>query len=244
MSTIAVLGAGSWGTALAKLLADKGHTVRLWARRQPVADAIEADRENQAYLPGFALPDTLTATHHLSDAIIGADILLFVVPTHGLRAVLREAAPHFPKEAPIVSAIKGIENESLMLVSEIFEEELDAVHHPFLTYLGGPSFAKEVAAGVPTAVCVAGKDARVVEKVQQVFTTDRFRVYNTEDVAGVELGGALKNVIAIAAGIADGLGFGHNTRAGLITRGLAEISRLAIARGANPLTARGPERHG
>ena len=239
MTNIAVFGAGSWGTALAKLLADKGHRVRLWARRQVVAEAIQTDRENQAYLPGFALPDTLSATHKLSEAIDGAKLLLFVVPTHGLRAVLKEVSPHLPKDAPIVSAIKGIENESLMMVSEIFEEELDEVYHKNLTYLGGPSFAKEVAAGVPTAVCIAGKDAGVVQTAQEVFTTDRFRVYNTEDVAGVELGGALKNVIAIAAGIADGLGFGHNTRAGLITRGLAEISRLAIARGANPLTLAG-----
>ena len=239
MANVAVLGSGSWGTALAKLLADKGHQTALWARRQVVADAIQGDRQNEAYLPGFALPDTLRATHQLGHALEGAELVLVVVPTHGLRAVLKNVSPILPQGVPIVSAIKGIENESLMLVSEIFEEELPIERHPYLTYLGGPSFAKEVAAGVPTAVCIAGHENSVVEEAQEAFTTDRFRVYNTEDVVGVELGGALKNVIAIAAGIADGLGFGHNTRAGLITRGLAEISRLAIARGANPLTLAG-----
>jgi len=153
--------------------------------------------------------------------------------------VLQDAAPLFGTKAPIVSATKGIEIDSLMLVSEIFEDMLPESQHRQLAYLGGPSFAKEVAACLPTAVSVAGHDADVVAVAQEAFTTDRFRVYSTEDVVGVELGGALKNVVAIAAGIADGLGFGHNTRAGLITRGLAEISRLAISRGANPLTLAG-----
>jgi glycerol-3-phosphate dehydrogenase (NAD(P)+) len=235
----AVLGAGSWGTALAKLLADQGYPTRLWARRKPMADAIQGERENQAYLPGFALPDTLEATSDLGRALEGADLIVCVVPTHGLREVLQEAAPLFGTKAPIVSATKGIENDSLMLVSEMFEDVLPESQHRQLAYLGGPSFAKEVAANLPTAVSVAGHDANVVAVAQEAFTTDRFRVYSTEDVVGVELGGALKNVVAIAAGIGDGLGFGHNTRAGLITRGLAEISRLAIAKGANPLTLAG-----
>ncbi len=234
-----VLGAGSWGTALAKLLADQGHPTRLWARRKVMADAIQGQRENQAYLPGFPLPDTLETTSDLAFALEGSDLIVSVVPTHGLREVLQDAAPLFGTKAPIVSATKGIEIDSLMLVSEIFEDMLPESQHRQLAYLGGPSFAKEVAACLPTAVSVAGHDADVVAVAQEAFTTDRFRVYSTEDVVGVELGGALKNVVAIAAGIADGLGFGHNTRAGLITRGLAEISRLAISRGANPLTLAG-----
>lgn len=234
-----VLGAGSFGTSLAKLLADQGHETRLWARRAPVAEAIQSNRENQAYLPGFALPGTLECTADLAYALEDAELVLCVVPTHGIRSVLEEAAPLIRDGVPIVSGIKGIENETLMLVSEMFEDVLPEGRHDQLTYLGGPSFAKEVAAGVPTAVCIAGRDEAIVTQAQHAFTTDRFRVYSTEDVVGVELGGALKNVVAIAAGIADGLGFGHNTRAGLITRGLAEISRLAIAKGANPLTLAG-----
>jgi glycerol-3-phosphate dehydrogenase (NAD(P)+) len=224
---------------LAKLLADQGHPTRLWARRKVMADAIQGQRENQAYLPGFPLPDTLETTSDLAFALEGSDLIVSVVPTHGLREVLQDAAPLFGTKAPIVSATKGIEIDSLMLVSEIFEDMLPESQHRQLAYLGGPSFAKEVAACLPTAVSVAGHDADVVAVAQEAFTTDRFRVYSTEDVVGVELGGALKNVVAIAAGIADGLGFGHNTRAGLITRGLAEISRLAISRGANPLTLAG-----
>jgi glycerol-3-phosphate dehydrogenase (NAD(P)+) len=234
-----VLGAGSWGTALAKLLADQGHPTRLWARREVMAEAIQGERENQAYLPGFPLPDTLETTADLAFALDGSDLIVCVVPTHGLREVLKDAAPLFGTKAPIVSATKGIEIDSLMLVSEIFEDMLPESQHRQLAYLGGPSFAKEVAACLPTAVSVAGHDTDIVAVAQEAFTTDRFRVYSTEDVVGVELGGALKNVVAIAAGIGDGLGFGHNTRAGLITRGLAEISRLAISKGANPLTLAG-----
>lgn len=235
---VAVLGAGSWGTALAKLLADKGNHVRLWARRENIAADIEAARENKAYLPGAPLPKTLRATHSLESALHDADMIVSVIPSHGLRETLKEALALFP-DVPIVSASKGIENSTLKLVSEIFEEHLHHGRHKQLTYLSGPSFAREVALGMPTAVSVAGIDAAITARVQHAFSTDRFRVYSTDDVVGVEVGGALKNVIAIAAGIADGLGFGSNTRAALITRGLAEIGRLALKRGGHPLTLAG-----
>jgi glycerol-3-phosphate dehydrogenase (NAD(P)+) len=196
-------------------------------------------KENRRYLAGFGLCERLEATSELDRALDATEMVLAVVPSHGVREMLESAAPLFPAGAPICAAIKGIENGTLKLVSEIFEELLGEEHHHRLTFLGGPSFAKEVAADLPTAVCVAGKDERVAEEVQHVFNTDKFRVYRTDDVPGVELGGALKNVIAIAAGIADGLGFGHNTRAALITRGLAEMGRLSQKRGANPLTIAG-----
>jgi len=235
---IAVLGAGSWGTALAKLLADKGNEVQLWARKESQAAAIEMARENQRYLAGFALPETLHATHDLREALDGAALVVSVVPSHGLRELLPSVVPLLG-DAPIVSASKGIENGTLKLVSQIFEELVPPEKHALLTYLSGPSFAKEVAADMPTVVVVAGRHAGNATAVQHAFATDRFRVYTSTDVIGVELGGALKNVIAIATGIGDGLGFGHNTRAALITRGLAEIGRLAIEMGSDPLTLAG-----
>lgn len=239
MANVAVLGSGSWGTALAKSLSDQGHTVRLWARRAEQAEAIQTARENAQYLPGFPLAPTLTAGSDLAWALESAALVLSVVPTHGLREALREASRFLPPDAPILSATKGIENDSLKLVSGIFEDEFPKSSHRRLTYLGGPSFAKEVAAGMPTAVVVAGHDGDTCARVQELLTTDRLRVYTTDDVIGIELGGSLKNVMAIAAGIGDGLGFGHNTRAAIITRGLAEMSRLASKLGAHPLTLAG-----
>ena len=235
----AVLGAGSWGTALAKLLADNGHHVRLWARRPEQAEAIDRARENPDYLPGFALPENLRTTSDLIEAIDGVKLVLSVVPTHGLRAVLETAAPLLTEDAPILSCTKGIEQGTLMRVSQIFEEHLPESQQRMLTYLAGPSFAREVAARMPTAVTVAGHDEDVAHRVQHYLRNDTFRVYTTDDVVGAELGGALKNVIAIAAGIGDGLGFGHNSRAAIITRGLAEISRLAVAMGGRDETLAG-----
>jgi glycerol-3-phosphate dehydrogenase (NAD(P)+) len=236
---VAVLGAGSWGTAIAKLLSDKGCETRLWARSPEQAAVIQSERRNEKYLPGFTFSDSLVATSDFHRALDGVELVVPVIPTHGLRDVIPEAAKLIPRGAYVLGATKGIEQGSLKLVSQIFEELLPTAVHPRLTFLGGPSFAKEVAARLPTAVIVAGKNADSTTAVQSMLTTDRFRAYTTDDVIGVELGGALKNVIAIAAGISDGLGYGHNTRAGLITRGLAEISRLAIALGANPLTLAG-----
>lgn len=236
---MAVLGAGSWGTALAKLLADNGHRVRLWARREEQAREIEERRENTDYLPGAKLPENLHATSELEGALEGAELVLSVVPTHGLRSVLDACASMLPEHAPILSCTKGIENSTLMLVSQIFEEHLPKEQHHLLTYLAGPSFAKEVAARMPTAVTVAGHDLEVAGHVQHLLRNDVFRVYTTDDVIGAELAGALKNVIAIAAGVGDGLGFGHNARAAIITRGIAEIGRLGERLGAHPMTMMG-----
>ena len=239
MTKVAVLGSGSWGTALAKSLADAGHEVRLWARRAEQSAAIELERENAAYLPGAKLPATLRATHDLESALGDVDMVLSAVPTHGLRENLQIAAKYFPPDKPILSATKGIENGTLKLVCGIFEDCLPVSQHRQLTYLGGPSFAKEVAQGMPTAVVVAGSDATTSARVQAILGTERLRVYTTDDVIGIELGASLKNVMAIAAGIGDGLGFGHNTRAAIVTRGLAELSRMAIKLGAHPMTMAG-----
>jgi glycerol-3-phosphate dehydrogenase (NAD(P)+) len=239
MTTVAVLGAGSFGTALAKVLADQGNPTRMWARRPELATAINEQHVNEHYLEGIALPETLTATSSVAEAVDGADLVLFVVPSHATRRVAEEAKDHVPGSALICNATKGIENESLMLMSEVMVDVFGNDAEERLTYLSGPSFAKEIAAGVPTAVTVAGKSKAAAERVQAEFATANLRMYYTQDVAGVEVGGALKNVIAIAAGAIDGLGFGLNTRAALMTRGLAEIGRLAAAKGAEPITLAG-----
>jgi glycerol-3-phosphate dehydrogenase (NAD(P)+) len=239
MAKMTVLGAGAWGTALAKVLADKGNEVWLWSHAQEETDPIQAERTNTRYLPGIALPPSLQATHELDRALDAAELVVVVVPSHALREVVARARPYLPSGALICSATKGIENDSLMLMSEILVDELGPELTPRLTYLSGPSFAKEVAQGQPTAVVVAGTSAAETRAVQHAFAGERFRVYSSEDVVGVEVGGALKNVVAIAAGAIDGLGFGHNARAGLITRGLAEIGRLAVRKGGNPMTVAG-----
>lgn len=239
MINVAVLGAGAWGTALAKLLADKQHPTRIWSHRPELVTQINEGRVNARYLPSAELPPNLVASADLEETLRGADLVVTVVPSHALRGVMREARPFMPSNALICSATKGIENESLALMSEVLLQELGHATQPRLTYLSGPSFAKEVAQRQPTVVVVAGTSEPETEAVQRAFATDRFRVYSSSDVIGVEIGGALKNVIAIAAGAGDGLGFGHNSRAALITRGLSEIGRLAARRGANPLTVAG-----
>jgi glycerol-3-phosphate dehydrogenase (NAD(P)+) len=234
-----VLGAGAWGTALATVLAGKGYPTTLWSHRPELADAINADRVNKRYLPAAELPECLRADSDLGRALAGAELVVLVVPSHALRGVMREARPHIPETALLCSATKGIEQESLELMSEMLVHELGAAAEPRLTYLSGPSFAKETALRMPTAVVVAGTSSDAAHAVQRAFATDRFRVYTSDDVPGVEIGGALKNVVAIAAGIVDGLGFGHNSRAALITRGLAEIGRLGAVKGAQPMTLSG-----
>ena len=236
---IAVIGAGSWGTALAKVLADKGNQVTLWGRSPEHVAAIQATRVNARYLPQARLPETLTATADLEAAVRDKQYVVSVVPSHTVREVFGRAARAMSPEAIVVSASKGIENETLATMDEVLKEILPGKIGARLAFLSGPSFAKEVASGLPTAVVMASRDRGVAEQAAALFQGDRFRVYTSDDVPGVELGGALKNVMAIAAGVADGLGLGHNSRAALITRGLAEISRLAVRKAANPLTLAG-----
>jgi len=234
-----VLGAGSWGTALGSVLAGKGFPVTLWdADREPI-ESITSRHENVRYLPGIPLPQTLGASPDLARALEGAELVVLVVPSHALRQVAIEARPHLRAGVPICSAAKGVEVDTLMTMSEVLEDVLPVAMHPYFTFLSGPSFAAEVARGAPTAVTVAGRWERVAKAVQEAFHTRSFRPYTSSDVVGVEIGGCAKNVVAIATGLCDGMGFGANARAALITRGLAEISRLAVRKGANPLTLSG-----
>ena len=228
---IAVIGAGSWGTTLANLLAEKGYPITLWCYEIDLAKRIQKSGINDLYLPDTQLSANLKATSDLKSAVSGKQLSLFVTPSQVTRLVLQQARPHLLPEALIVSASKGIENDSLMLLSQVFEELLPAQMHQRLGFLSGPSFAKEVSAGMPTAVVAAAEKESVAEEIQKIFSTEKFRVYTHNDIIGVELGGAMKNVIALAAGVADGLGFGHNTRAALITRGLTETTRLGIKLG-------------
>lgn len=236
MRRATVIGAGSWGTALAKVLADKGHEVRLWSYEASVAECIRKDRENRDYLPGIKLPDSLEVHEEHERALAGADIVVVVVPTQWFREVMEQAAPYVPDDAVLVTATKGIEMDTLERPSEVL---LDLLPGRQPAVLCGPSFALEVGEGDPTAIVAASDDPRVARFTQEFFTTDRFRVYTNDDILGVELGAALKNVIALASGITVGLGYRHNSRAALITRGLAEITRLGLAMGAKAATFAG-----
>jgi glycerol-3-phosphate dehydrogenase (NAD(P)+) len=232
---VAVVGAGSWGTGLAAHLARSGHGVRLWSRDPGQADEIRDRGRNSRYLPGIALP-ALEATSDLAEAARSAEVAIVAVPSEFFRGTLRELRPHLGAGTTLVSATKGLELGTLRRMSEVAAEESSG--HP-IAVLSGPSFALEVAQGQPTTVVVAARALAVAEAVQRAVSSRSFRAYSSDDVVGVELGGALKNVIAIAAGIVDGLGYGHNTVAALITRGLAEMSRLAVALGARPDTLSG-----
>ena len=234
---VTVLGAGGWGTALAVHLARIGHDTRLWARDPSLVREMAARRANAVYLPDIRFPDRLRVTNDLADALSDTEFIVSAVPSHGTRDILRSATPHVAAGATIVSATKGLEQATLFRVSEIVEQELGSTVH--VAVLSGPSFAAELARELPTAVSVASRDGAVVQRVQDEFRAPYFRLYGTSDVVGVEIGGALKNVIAIAAGVGEGLGLGHNAQAALITRGLAEISRLACAAGANRQTLAG-----
>lgn len=237
MTRVAVVGGGSWGTALADLLARKGLGVTLWAREPEVADSINHQHVNAVFLPGAPLAPSLVATGDLAEAVRGADVVVSAAPSHAVRTVMTRAAPAIGERAVIVSVSKGLEADSLKTMSCVLSDVLGPRATPAV--LSGPSFAQEVHQRQPTAVVAAAADSTVAQRVQQVFSSDTFRVYSHTDVIGVELAGALKNVIALAAGMLEGLGLGHNTRAALITRGLAEITRLGVALGADPLTFAG-----
>ena len=233
---LAVLGGGSWGTALSAHLARSGHDVRLWLREPAIARAINERRENPVYLPGIALPAGMEAGNDLGHAVSGAETLFVVIPSEFCRAIYRQVRSSVSPGAVLVSATKGIETGTLSRMTQV--AALEVPGHP-LAVVSGPSFALEVAHGQPTTVVVAASDLAVAEAVQRVLSTRTFRAYSSDDVIGVEVAGALKNVIAIAAGIIDGLGYGHNTVAALITRGLAEMTRLAVALGGRADTLSG-----
>jgi glycerol-3-phosphate dehydrogenase (NAD(P)+) len=229
---VCVLGAGSWGTAMAAMCALRAPTL-LWARRPELADTMQRERRNAGYLPELAFPAGLRVTAVLADAVDGADVVVMAVPSHGFRTVLTQAAPHLAAGVPVVSLTKGVEQGTLARMTEVIAAVAPA--HPYAV-LTGPNLVGEIVAGYPTASVVAATDAGLAGELQELFSTGSFRVYTNPDVVGCELGGALKNVVAIAAGVSDGLGFGDNTRAALITRGVAELTRLGVALGGQPLT--------
>ena len=238
MSRIAILGSGAWGTALAIALSRNGHSVVLWSRSASIVKTIETCRENPAYLPGEPIPAQVSATDDLKLAVGEAEIVLSAVPAQHTRAIYRAMAAFLNNSQAVVSATKGIEEASFLRMTEVIEQELGKSQLP-LGVLSGPSFAKEVAAGSPTAITIASKDSSLAAHIQEAFSSPSLRLYTNDDVVGVELGGALKNVIAIAAGIATGLGLGHNSVAAIITRGIAEVTRLAAACGGRRETLAG-----
>ena len=235
MAKVAVVGAGSWGTAMAAMTAARFPTV-LWARRQELAAAVNTDHRNPDYLPDLALPPALRATSSLEEALRGADVVVMAVPSHGFRSVLSAGRPFLGAATPVVSLTKGVEQGTLRRMTEVVAEVAPGQPCAVLT---GPNLVDEIVAGHPTASVVATTDDDLAGELQSLFTTGTFRVYTNPDVVGCELGGALKNVMAIACGIADGMGFGDNTRAALVTRGLAELARLGVALGGDPVTFSG-----
>lgn len=239
MKKIGVIGAGSWGTTLANLLAKKGHEVTLWVHEADRVPELKRTRVNSLYLPGIQLSSHLCFTGDLEEAVSGKELILSVTPSQVTRAVLGKSLPYISEGAVIVNASKGIEVETLLTMSQVCAEILPSALLKNYCVLSGPTFAREVAQEMPTAIVAAAAEKRVSLIVQETFSTGYFRVYTNRDVIGVELGGSIKNVISIAAGISDGLGLGHNTRAALITRGLAEMARLGAAMGAQPSTFAG-----
>jgi len=236
---VAVLGAGSWATALSVLLGKKGLPVQMWARREELAGEINSTRENKKYLPGVPVPETVNVTTDIAATVKNAGFIVMGVPSHAFRDTLRLIRPVLSGRETVVNTAKGLEEGTLLRLSEVFAAEMAAEMTDSFVVLTGPSHAEEVGRDIPTAVVAAGKRREAAEAVQDLFMTPRFRVYTNPDVAGVETGGALKNIIAICTGISDGLGFGDNAKAALITRGLAEISRLGVFLGGKPLTFAG-----
>jgi glycerol-3-phosphate dehydrogenase (NAD(P)+) len=237
MRAVTVLGAGSWGTALAVHLGRIGHDVRLWARDGALVEEMGARRANAVYLPDVRLPDSVSVTDALEDALAGAELVVSAIPSHGCRGVIHNAAPFLAAGAVVVSATKGLEAGSMLRMSQVVGQEAGQGHP--VVVLSGPSFALEVARELPTAILAASDNPAAIELVQQEFRGPYFRLYGSDDVIGVEIGAAMKNIIAIAAGVVEGLGLGHNARAALITRGLAELTRLACAAGGRRETLSG-----
>lgn len=235
---VAVIGAGAWGTALAAHAARIDHDVRLWAREPEVAKDVAERHENRMFLEGVALPSTLGASTDAADVLVNAELVILVPPSAFLGHVARAVAPHVPKTARVVIATKGIENESLRLMNELVAAALPD-HAATLSVLSGPSFAREVASGLPTDVVIASRDVSAANDLAEALHSPMFRVYTSQDPVGVEVGGAMKNVLAIAAGACDGLSLGTNARAALVTRGLAEMARLGVAMGGDPMTFMG-----
>jgi glycerol-3-phosphate dehydrogenase (NAD(P)+) len=236
---ISIIGAGGWGTALALTLAQAGHAITLWAFEQEVAEEIRSRRENSLFLPGFRLPERVRATNSFREALGGAEIVVLAIPSHVCGRIYEEMLPALRADMVFVSATKGLDTAKLMRMSEVFRHVVGDRFAVRFVALSGPSFAREVAAGSPTALVVASEDRAAAQQIQQEFSGPTLRLYTSTDVAGVELGGAVKNVIAIAAGVVEGLGLGHNPAAALITRGLAEMTRLACSAGARRETLAG-----
>lgn len=239
LDSVAVIGAGSYGTALAITLARAGRSVRLWARREVAASFMREERHNPTYLPGAHIPESVFITSDLDEAVDGARFWVFATPSHAVREAGKRAAPHVTDDVIAISVAKGIENETLLTTSQVLSEVLTDLPRSRIAVLYGPSHAEEVADDVPTAVVVAAPDPEIAREVQQLFMSGMFRVYATTDVVGVEIAGSVKNVMAIAAGISDGVGYGDNAKAALITRGMAEIRRLGLAMGADAATFAG-----
>lgn len=233
MKKIGVIGAGSWGTALAWLLANNGHQVTLWSYRKEQALNLQKERENRSKLPGVKLQDDMNITSDLETAVKGQDVLVMAVPSPAIRSTARKAARYVEEGQMIVNVAKGVEAATLLTMSQIIEQEIPKAQ---VAVLSGPSHAEEVGRGLPTTCVIGAKDKESAEYLQEIFMSSVFRVYTSPDILGIELGAALKNVIALAAGVADGMGYGDNTKAALITRGIAEISRLGIAMGARSET--------
>jgi glycerol-3-phosphate dehydrogenase (NAD(P)+) len=234
---IGVVGAGSWGTALASLLASKDYRVTLWSRGSEVADLVNQKHENPVYLPGVPLPENLAATTDMRAAVESAGLVLMVVPSHAMRETASRAAPYIRSDALVVSATKGIEDETSKTMFDVLADVVGGPER--IAVISGPSFATEVAGGMPTVIVAAARTENVAQRIQHVFASPNVRVYRSTDVVGVEIGGVVKNIMAICTGVSDGLGYGHNARAAIITRGLAEIMRLAVAMGARTETLAG-----
>jgi len=236
MGTIAVIGSGAWGSALACHAAKLGHSVTMWALEPEVVEEINARHRNSIYLPDMDLPEGIRASSEPAEVVSGAEFVILVPPSKHLRAVSERVADAVPKDAVVVIATKGIEERSLQLMSEVLAETMPAIASQQLVFLSGPSFAREVAMGMPTDIAAASEEMIAAREVQRALHSPLFRVYTSADPIGVQVGGAVKNVMAVATGSCDGLGFGTNARASVITRGLAEITRLGLALGADPLT--------